>query len=98
MWHLYKGFQYIEVTSDQALELTENNWTGYFMYSDVPPIGHIQSSNPTLNKIWEETNNPYLSNLFGYPAARWIFPSYEWKWSLTIESGIIKHYYPKVFN
>lgn len=35
------------MTSDQALELTENNLTGYFMYIDVSPIGHIQSSNPT---------------------------------------------------
>ena len=63
----YKGFQYVEVTSDQAVELTKDNLTGYFMHSDVPPIGHIQSSNPTLNKIWAATNNAYLSNLFGYP-------------------------------
>ena len=32
-----------------------------------PPIGHIQTSNPTINKIWAATNNAYLSNLFGYP-------------------------------
>lgn len=63
----YKGFQYVEVTSDQAIELTKDNLTGYFMHSDVPPIGHIQSSNPTINKIWAATNNAYLSNLFGYP-------------------------------
>lgn len=63
----YKGFQYVEVTSDQAIELSKDNLTGYFMHSDVPPIGHIQSSNPTLNKIWAATNNAYLSNLFGYP-------------------------------
>ena len=37
------------------------------MHSDVPVAGNIQSSNPTLNKIWEATNNSYLSNLFGYP-------------------------------
>lgn len=63
----YKGFQYVEVTSDQTIELTKDNLTGYFMHSDVPPIGHIQSSNPTINKIWAATNNAYLSNLFGYP-------------------------------
>ena len=37
------------------------------MHSDVPSAGHIRSSNPTINKIWEATNNSYLSNLFGYP-------------------------------
>ena len=63
----YKGFQYVEVTSDQAIELKKESLTGYFMHSDVPPIGHIQSSNPTINKIWAATNNAYLSNLFGYP-------------------------------
>ena len=63
----YKGFQYVEVTSDQPIELTKESLKGYFMHSDVPPIGHIHSSNPTLNKIWAATNNAYLSNLFGYP-------------------------------
>ncbi len=63
----YKGFQYVEVTSDQPIELKKESLTGYFMHSDVPPIGHIQSSNPTINKIWAATNNAYLSNLFGYP-------------------------------
>ena len=63
----YKGFQYVEVTSDQPIELKKESLTGYFMHSDVPPIGHIQTSNPTINKIWAATNNAYLSNLFGYP-------------------------------
>ncbi len=63
----YKGFQYVEVTSDQAIDLKKESLTGYFMHSDVPPVGHIQSSNPTINKIWVATNNAYLSNLFGYP-------------------------------
>ncbi|OZI09351.1 alpha-rhamnosidase [Siphonobacter sp. BAB-5385] len=64
----YKGFQYVEVTSqDRDLELTPASLTAYFMHSDVPPIGQVQSSNPTLDKIWSATNNAYLSNLFGYP-------------------------------
>ncbi|MGZ3958954.1 MAG: alpha-L-rhamnosidase-related protein, partial [Flavisolibacter sp.] len=40
---------------------------GYFMHSDVPPAGTIASSNPVIDKIWQATNNSYLSNLFGYP-------------------------------
>ena len=63
----YKGFQYVEVTSDKPLKLTKENLTAFFMHSDVPPNGTIQSSNSTLNKIWEAANSSYLSNLFGYP-------------------------------
>lgn len=63
----YKGFQYVEVTSDQPLKLTKESLTAYFMHSDVPQIGKIHSSNNTLNKIWEAANASYLSNLFGYP-------------------------------
>ncbi|WP_436415380.1 family 78 glycoside hydrolase catalytic domain [Petrimonas sp.] len=63
----YKGFQYVEVTSDNPLNLTKENLTAYFMHSDVPPIGKISSSNNTLNKTWQASNASYLSNLFGYP-------------------------------
>jgi alpha-L-rhamnosidase len=37
------------------------------MHSDVPALGKVHTSNPTINKIWKATNNSYLSNLFGYP-------------------------------
>ncbi len=63
----YKGFQYVEVTADQPLELTKESLTAYFMHSDVPSVGTVHSSNNTLNKIWEAANSSYLSNLFGYP-------------------------------
>jgi len=63
----YKGFQYVEITSDQPLKLTKESLTAYFMHSDVPQVGEIQSSSSTLNKIWEAANASYLSNLFGYP-------------------------------
>ncbi|MBU1564576.1 MAG: glycoside hydrolase family 78 protein [Proteobacteria bacterium] len=63
----YKGFQYVEVTSDQPVDLKLESLTGFFMHSDVAIAGHIQSSDSILNKIWKATNNSYLSNLFGYP-------------------------------
>ncbi|MEI6139947.1 MAG: family 78 glycoside hydrolase catalytic domain [Mariniphaga sp.] len=63
----YKGFQYVEVTSDQPVELKKEDLTGFFMHSDVPPVGTINSSDSIINKIWWATNNSYLSNLFGYP-------------------------------
>ena len=61
----YKGFQYVEVASDRPVEI--QSLTGIFMHSDVPPVGQVNSSNETLNKIWKATNVSYLSNLFGYP-------------------------------
>ncbi|MCK3683896.1 alpha-L-rhamnosidase [Maribellus sp. YY47] len=63
----YKGFQFVEVTSDKPIEFAEKNLTAYFMHSDVPPVGEINSSNETLNKTWKAANSSYLSNLFGYP-------------------------------
>ncbi len=63
----YKGFQYVEVTSSTPIELTKESLIAYFMHSDVPAVGQFHTTNPTLNKIWEATNNSYLSNLFGYP-------------------------------
>ncbi len=63
----YKGFQYVEVTSSNPIRLTKESLTGYFMHSDVPVAGSLNSSNPVINKIWYATNNSYLSNLFGYP-------------------------------
>lgn len=63
----YKGFQYVEVISDKPIQLSKENLTAYFMHSDVPPAGEINSSNEVLNKTWQAANASYLSNLFGYP-------------------------------
>ncbi|MBC6112741.1 family 78 glycoside hydrolase catalytic domain [Pedobacter fastidiosus] len=63
----YKGFQYVEVTSSAPIQLNQNSLVGYFMHSDVPVSGNINSSEPIINKIYTATNNSYLSNLFGYP-------------------------------
>lgn len=63
----YKGFQYVEVTSNQPLILKKEDLVSYFMHSDVPIAGHIKASDSLINKIYAATNNSYLSNLFGYP-------------------------------
>lgn len=63
----YKGFQYVEVTSNQPLILKKQDLVGYFMHSDVPVTGNIKASDPLINKIYAATNSSYLSNLFGYP-------------------------------
>jgi alpha-L-rhamnosidase len=63
----YKGFQFVEVTSSAPLQLTKESVTAYFMHSDIPPAGAINTSNNVINGIWRAANNSYLSNLFGYP-------------------------------
>ncbi|MDR1864944.1 MAG: glycoside hydrolase family 78 protein [Bacteroidales bacterium] len=63
----YKGFQYVEVSASRPVALTQDALTGWFMHSDVPPAGRVETSNPLINRIWQATNNSYLSNLFGYP-------------------------------
>ena len=63
----YKGFQYVEITSNKPITLTKEDVTGWFMHSDVEPTGSLESSNPLINKLWWATNNSYLSNLMGYP-------------------------------
>ena len=63
----YKGFQFIEVQSNQPIELTKESIKGIMMHSDVPSVGQLSSSNPLINQLWSATNNAYLSNLYGYP-------------------------------
>lgn len=63
----YKGFQYVEVTSSAPINLSEKSIVGYFMHSDVKPVGKLNSSNPLIEKLWWATNNSYLSNLMGLP-------------------------------
>ena len=63
----YKGFQYVEVTASRPVSLEKENLTGFFMHSDVPVAGSVESSSAVINRIWSATNASYLSNLFGYP-------------------------------
>ncbi|WP_300598750.1 alpha-L-rhamnosidase [Niabella sp.] len=63
----YKGFQYVEIISSKPVQLSQSSLQGYFMHSDVPPVGTVDAGDPLINKIWQATNNSYLSNLFGYP-------------------------------
>lgn len=63
----YKGFQYVEVTTNKPVTLAEDNLTAYFMHNDVPVKGSISSSSELINKVWAAGCASYLSNLFGIP-------------------------------
>ena len=40
----YKGFRYVEVVADKPIELDQNSLIAYFMHSDVPAVGSLESS------------------------------------------------------
>ena len=63
----YKGFRYVEVTSDKPVQLDKGNLLAFFTHSDVPAAGTIRSSDTIINQLWRATNNSYLANLQGYP-------------------------------
>ena len=63
----YKGFRYVEVVADKPIELDQNSLIAYFMHSDVPAVGSLESSSPLIGKLLHAANHSYLSNLMGYP-------------------------------
>ena len=62
----YKGFRYVEVVADKPIELDQNSLIAYFMHSDVPAVGSLESSSPLIGKLLHAANHSYLSNLMGY--------------------------------
>ncbi len=63
----YHGFRYVEVTADRPVKLTADNVKGYFMHTDVQPVGTFASSEPLLGKIYDATMLSYLGNLHSIP-------------------------------
>jgi len=63
----YKGFRYVEVTSNNPIQLDKWSLVAFFTHSDVPVVGTITSSDTIINELWRATNNSYLANLQGYP-------------------------------
>lgn len=63
----YKGFRYVEITSSKPMDIKKEQLTSYFIHSDVESTGSVQTDSKLLNRLWEITNNAYLSNLMGYP-------------------------------
>ncbi|WP_313265183.1 family 78 glycoside hydrolase catalytic domain [Sphingobacterium sp.] len=63
----YKGFRYVEISSNVPIALDKSTVTAYFMHSDVRPLGELKTSSDLVNRLWDATNHAYLSNLMGYP-------------------------------
>lgn len=65
--YTYHGFQYVEISSDKAIDLGLNSIEGVVLHSLVDSIGSFTCSNQLLNQIYENCKRSYLSNLFGIP-------------------------------
>ncbi len=63
----YHGFRYVEVTADRPVRLSCDNVKGYFMHTDVHPVGSFKSSEPLLDKIYDATMLSYLDNIHSIP-------------------------------
>lgn len=63
----YHGFRYVEVAADRPVKLTSDNVKGYFMHTDVQPVGSFESSEPLLGKIYDATMLSYVDNLHSIP-------------------------------
>lgn len=63
----YHGFRYVEVKSDAPITLKQDDLSALFIHTDLEKVGHFSCSNELLNKIWEATNQSYLSNLHSIP-------------------------------
>lgn len=63
----YHGFQFVEVSSSQPLELTEESLKALFIHTEVAPVGSFECSNELINKINAASKLSYLDNLVTIP-------------------------------
>ncbi len=64
----YHGFQYVEVTGlKSGVTPSLDFLTGCVISSDCPIVGEFESSDPTLNKLWENILWTQIDNLISVP-------------------------------
>lgn len=63
----YHGFRYVEVKADRPIQLEKDDLSALFIHSDLEKVGHFSCSNELLNKIWQASNQSYLSNIHSIP-------------------------------
>lgn len=63
----YHGFRYVEVKADRPVKLARESVKALFIHTAVKPAGKFSCSNDLLTKIWQATNQSYLSNLMSIP-------------------------------
>jgi alpha-L-rhamnosidase len=63
----YHGYQYVEVKTEPAIELTAENLEGLFLSTGFEEAGSFKCSNELLNKLYAATKQSYLSNFYSIP-------------------------------
>jgi alpha-L-rhamnosidase len=63
----YHGYQYIEVTTEPAVELTKDNMEGLFLSTGTDETGSFSCSNELINKLYSAAIQSYRSNFYSIP-------------------------------
>ena len=63
----YKGFRYIKVKSFRKLKFSLDDVEVKFVHSDVPRVGHFESSDETVNAVHEICRKSLIFNLHSIP-------------------------------
>ena len=63
----YHGYQFVEITTEPAVALSEIEIEGLFLSTDSEKSGTFKCSNELFNKLYNATMNSYLSNFQSIP-------------------------------
>ncbi len=63
----YHGYQYIEVKTEPAIDLSQIEIEGLFLSTNSEKVGEFRCSNELFNKLYQATMNSYLSNFHSIP-------------------------------
>ncbi len=64
---VYHGFQYVQIETDQPLDLNVQSLEGLFYSTAFEEAGHFTSSDPMINKLYEAARQSYRSNFLSIP-------------------------------
>ena len=63
----YHGYQYVEVTTEPEIDLSQIELEGIFFSTGSEKAGSFKCSNELFNKLYDATMNSYLSNFQSIP-------------------------------
>ncbi len=63
----YHGYQYVDVTTEPAVDLSQIEMEGLFLSTGFEKAGDFRCSNELFNKLYRATLNSYYSNFYSIP-------------------------------
>lgn len=64
---VYHGFQYVQVETDEDIQLNKRSLEGLFYSTDFEEAGHFTSSDDMVNKLYAAARQSYRSNFLSIP-------------------------------